>query len=82
MVSAHEPRRISKPPLPCIVAGWKVNPNANDEFYRLMKPVVSHHTAQKISCMAVSDCGKFVGVGCHDGSIEALSANGLTLITR
>ena len=73
---------MTKPPLPSIVAGWKVNPDRKDEFYRLAKPVVTHFTAQKVSCLSVSDCGKFIGVGCHDGSVEALSSAGLKLITR
>ena len=81
LVSAHEPRRMTKPPLPCLVAGWKINPDRNDKLYRLAKPVVTHVTKAKIFCLSVSDCGKFIGIGCSDGSIEALSAQGLQLVT-
>ena len=80
IVSAHEPRRMTKPPTPCLVAGWKVKPK--DDMYRLAEPVVVRELAQKVSSMTVSDDGKLIGLGCSDGSVDVFSSCGMELVLR
>ena len=80
IVSAHEPRRMTKPPTPCLVAGWKVK--SKDDMYRLAEPVVVRELAQKVSSMTVSDDGKLIGLGCSDGSVDVFSSCGMELVLR
>ena len=37
---------------------------------------------QKISSLAVSDCGQYIGIGCHNGDVQCLSSRKLNLIQR
>jgi hypothetical protein len=71
---------MTKPPTPCLVAGWKVKPK--DDMYRLAEPVVVRELAQKVSSMTVSDDGKLIGLGCSDGSVDVFSSCGMELVLR
>ena len=80
IISAHEPRRQTKPPLPCVIYGWRLN--KEDQNYRKAIPSAKYELSDKISSLAVSDCGQFIGIGCHNGDVQCLSSRGFKLITR
>jgi len=80
IVSAHEPRRQTKPPLPNVVYGWKVT--KEDQNYRLARPVVRYETTDRISSMAVSECGTYIGLGCHNGDVHIVQRGNLSLVTK
>lgn len=80
IVSGHEPRRQTKPPLPCVVRGWRIN--RGDKNLKLATPIMKYEIMQKISSLAVSDCGQYIGIGCHNGDVQCLSSRKLNLIQR
>ena len=43
---------------------------------------MKYEIMQKISSLAVSDCGQYIGIGCHNGDVQCLSSRKLNLIQR
>ena len=70
----------------------------DDQNYRLARPVVRYETTDRIrffetfkkyfkiklfsSSMAVSECGAYIGLGCHNGDVHIVQRGNLSLVTK